>query len=62
MLFMYTLGLVSPPLPTVSLPGAVGCIPITTSSPLSLHHLTVLGASAEREVEVFPEGISISKN
>lgn len=62
MLFVYTPGLVSPPLPTASLPGAAGCVPITASGPLSLHHLIMLGASAEQGVEVFPEGISITSN
>lgn len=52
MLFCTHWPLSLPPLPTALLPGAVGD-PITTSGLLSLHHLTVLGASAEQEVEVF---------
>ena len=38
---------------TASLLGAVGCIPIATSGPLSLHHLTKLGASASRKWRYF---------
>ena len=53
MLFLYTPDLVSLLLPTASLLGAVGCIPIATSGPLSLHHLTMLGASASRKWRYF---------